>query len=109
MYNRYIASISFFFGYYYTFILLDKGFFEMPTFLLTRYITKLTVFFSINFYRYFFFGELLLILFSFSLYFFLNFFLNFIFFLEILLSNFISFLELSFNVILYSNILYIFV
>ena len=63
IYNRYLASLSFFLGYSETFILLDKGFFEGVSLLSIRKINKLTSFLSLYFYRNFYFGEMLLYVF----------------------------------------------
>ena len=62
-YNRYLASLSFFLGYNNTFILLDKGFFEGPSLLIIRYISDISKVLILNFYRHFYFGELLLYMF----------------------------------------------
>lgn len=58
-YNRFLATPSFFLGYHITFILLDKGIFELPILISTRVFSKLTNFLSSKLYRNFFFTELL--------------------------------------------------
>lgn len=58
-YNRYLASLSFSLGYSTTFILLDKGFFELPTFISTRFFSSVNKLLSNNIYRQFYFSELL--------------------------------------------------
>ena len=84
IYNRYIASISFFLGYFHTFILLDKGFFEAPTLICVRYIGDISKILNVKIYRYFYFSELLLYIFLIYFFIYLNFFLNFDIIFEIL-------------------------
>ena len=93
IYNRYLASVFFYLGYYYTFILLDKGFFEAPTLLSVRYIGDISKFLSVKFYRYFYFGELLLFFFLIYSFFYLVFLLNFDIIFEIVFPQVFSFLE----------------
>lgn len=95
-YNRYIASLSFVLGYKSTFILLDKGFFEGPSLLSIRYIGDISKFLSLKFYRYFYFGELLLFFFLIYSFFFLFFFLDFGLIIEIAFPRFFSFLKETF-------------
>lgn len=57
IYNRYLASFSFFLGYNYTFILLDKGLFEAPTLLSVRAISSISEFLNQNFIDIFFLGN----------------------------------------------------
>jgi hypothetical protein len=96
IYNRYIAEASFFLGYYHTFLVLDKGFFEAPTLLSVRYIGDISKFLSVRFYRYFYFGELLLYFFLIYSFFYFSFFLNFDIIFEIIFPQVFSFLEESF-------------
>jgi hypothetical protein len=96
IYNRYIAEVSFFLGYSQTFILLDKGFFEAPTLLTVRYIGDLSKFLTVRFYRYFYFGELLLFFFLIYSYFNFAFFLNFDIIFEIIFPQVFSFLKDTF-------------
>ena len=95
-YNRYVASVSFFLGYHSTFILLDKGFFEAPSLLSIRFIGDISKFLSLKFYRFFYFGEMLLYFFLIYSLFFFCFFLDFSLFFEIFFPNVFSFLEESF-------------
>ena len=95
-YNRYIASSSFFLGYYSTFLLLDKGFFEAPTFLSARYLGDISQFLSIKFYRYFYFGELLLYFFFIYSLFFIFFFIDTGLIIELSFKKIFSFLENTF-------------
>ena len=96
IYNRYMASLCFFLGYRSTFVLLDKGFFEGPSLLSIRFIGDISKFLTKKFYRFFFFGELLLYLFLVYSFFYFIFFLDFSIVLEIIFPKFFSFLETIF-------------
>ena len=90
IYNRYVTSFFFFLGYYDTFVLLDKGFLEASTLISVRRLVNLFNFFSLTFYRFFFFGELFgYIFFSFILIYFLSF-INFFEELIIFSDNFLD-------------------
>lgn len=95
-YNRYIASLSFLIGYNSTFILLDKGFFEAPSLLSIRYIGDISKFLSLKFYRYFYFGELLLYFFLIYSFFFFFFFIDLSLIFEIIFPSIFSFLDYVF-------------
>ena len=84
IYNRYFASVSFFLGYYETFVLLDKGFFEGISLINVRNIYKISSFLSFNLYRNFYFGEILFVLFILysSIFFLFDFFFCFEFLIE---------------------------
>jgi NADH-ubiquinone oxidoreductase chain 5 len=58
-YNRYFAKLSFSVGYNITFILLDKGLFELPHFISTRFLSGFISILSSKFYRNFSFSDLL--------------------------------------------------
>ena len=63
IYNRYGVSLCFLLGYTETFILLDRGFFEIISLLIIRKIINISKFLLLNFYQVYFFGEQLLSLF----------------------------------------------
>lgn len=64
-YNRYVASYLFTLGYLNTFSLLDKGFFEVPTLVSTRYLSSIAVFLSSKIFKFMFLSETLLYIFFF--------------------------------------------
>lgn len=80
MYNKYVASLGFFLGYHETFLLLDKGFFEGISLVTVRQISAISSYLSNNFYRTFYFGEVLGYLFLTYFFFFTSFLVEYFFF-----------------------------
>ena len=62
MYNRFLVQTKFVLGYSITFILLDKGFFELPLFLSIRFLSNFTKILSSKLYRQFSISDLLIFL-----------------------------------------------